>query len=140
MKLKTEGRSEEIMGWFFFSLAGYTGRKGCSLKAKGGKLKKKKLCVLSMSAIENLLNKYAWTLCYILLLAELLFKDLQKYIFQDLRLIDSSHCTRTCQLIQIAWASLIQQPCTAAASQEMCAQTLTFARTCLCFSLFTKGF
>lgn len=91
-----------------------------------------------MSATENPLNKCIWTLCYILLCAEFL-KDLHKYILQDLRLTDSSHYTRTSQFFQVAWAGLIQQPYTAAASQETCAQTHTFARTSLCFCLFTKG-
>lgn len=88
MKLKTEGRSEEIMGWFFF-LTGWIHRKK-RVFFESGRWKTQKKSVLSMSAIENLLNKCAWTLCYILL-AEFFLQDLQKHIFQVLRLIFSSH-------------------------------------------------
>lgn len=133
MKLKTDGRSEEIMVCYFFLSVWIHMKKRAFFERERWKIHN---CFVDLSNWESTLC--TWTLCCILLLAAFL-EDLQKYILWDLRLTDSRYCTWTSQLFKVAWASLIQQPCTAAASQEMCAQTHTFARTYLCFFLFTKG-
>lgn len=77
MKLKTEGRCEEIVDWFFFSLCGYTGRKGCSLKVEGGKVKKKR-CVLSMSALRIYSTMY---LDFVLYICKIIFERFAKVYF-----------------------------------------------------------
>lgn len=64
MKLTTEGQSEEMMD-FFFSLWLDTWRKGCSLKVKGGKYKKKNLCFVNISNWESTQQMYLDFVLYI---------------------------------------------------------------------------